>query len=41
LRRAGRRGRHRIYLTDFIRNARAVGYTAGLPPSNLGFRLVL
>src|SRR5450631_3745472 len=37
----GRRGRHRIYLTDFIRNARAGGCTAGLPPSNLGFRLVL
>ncbi len=34
-------GRHRTYLTDFIRDARAGGCTAGLPPSNLGFRLVL
>ena len=33
-------GRHRTYLTDFIRDARAGGCTAGLPPSNLGFRLV-
>ena len=34
-------GRHRAYLTDFIRDARAGGCTAGLPPTNLGFRLVL
>jgi formylglycine-generating enzyme required for sulfatase activity len=34
-------GRHRTYLTDFIRDARAGGCTAGLPPSNLGFRLVM
>jgi formylglycine-generating enzyme required for sulfatase activity len=34
-------GRHRAYLTDFIRDARAGGCTAGLPPSNLGFRLLL
>jgi len=34
-------GRHRTYLTDFIRDARAGGCTAGLPPTNLGFRLVL
>ncbi|HEY2138085.1 MAG TPA: SUMF1/EgtB/PvdO family nonheme iron enzyme, partial [Xanthobacteraceae bacterium] len=33
-------GRHRTYMTDFIRDARAGGCTAGLPPSNLGFRLV-
>ncbi len=29
-------GRHRTYVTDFIRDARAVGK----PPANLGFRLV-
>jgi formylglycine-generating enzyme required for sulfatase activity len=34
-------GRHRTYMTDFIRDARAGGCTAGLPPRNLGFRLVI
>jgi formylglycine-generating enzyme required for sulfatase activity len=33
-------GRHRAYVTDFVRDARAGGCTAGVPPSNLGFRLV-
>jgi formylglycine-generating enzyme required for sulfatase activity len=33
-------GRHRAYVTDFIRDARAGGCAAGPPPSNLGFRLV-
>ena len=33
-------GRHRSYVTDFIRDARAGGCAAGLPPSNLGFRMV-
>ena len=33
-------GQHRSYITDFIRDARAGGCAAGLPPSNLGFRLV-
>ena len=33
-------GRHRAYVTDFIRDARAGGCAAGIPPSNLGFRLV-
>jgi formylglycine-generating enzyme required for sulfatase activity len=33
-------GRHRAYVTDFIRDARAGGCAAGLPPANLGFRLV-
>jgi formylglycine-generating enzyme required for sulfatase activity len=33
-------GSHRTYVTDFIRDARAGGCTAGTPPSNLGFRLV-
>jgi len=33
-------GQHRAYVTDFIRDARAGGCTAGMPPSNLGFRLV-
>ena len=34
-------GRHRAYMTDFIRDARAGGCSSGTPPSNLGFRLVL
>lgn len=33
-------GRHRAYVTDFIRDARAGGCAVGIPPSNLGFRLV-
>ncbi len=33
-------GQHRSYVTDFIRDARAGGCAVGLPPSNLGFRLV-
>jgi formylglycine-generating enzyme required for sulfatase activity len=33
-------GRHRTYMTDFIRDARAGGCAVGIPPSNLGFRLV-
>jgi formylglycine-generating enzyme required for sulfatase activity len=33
-------GRHRTYITDFIRDARAGGCAVGVPPSNLGFRLV-
>ena len=33
-------GRHRAYITDFIRDARAGGCAAGVPPNNLGFRLV-
>jgi len=33
-------GQHRSYVTDFIRDARAGGCAAGMPPSNLGFRLV-
>jgi formylglycine-generating enzyme required for sulfatase activity len=33
-------GQHRSYVTDFIRDARAGGCVAGVPPSNLGFRLV-
>ncbi|MBI5262584.1 MAG: SUMF1/EgtB/PvdO family nonheme iron enzyme [Bradyrhizobium sp.] len=33
-------GAHRAYVTDFIRDARAGGCAAGLPPANLGFRLV-
>jgi formylglycine-generating enzyme required for sulfatase activity len=34
-------GSHRAYVVDFIRDARAGGCAAGIPPSNLGFRLVL
>lgn len=33
-------GRHRAYVTDFVRDARAGGCAVGMPPSNLGFRLV-
>jgi formylglycine-generating enzyme required for sulfatase activity len=33
-------GQHRSYVTDFIRDARAGGCAAGVPPTNLGFRLV-
>ena len=33
-------GAHRSYVTDFIRDARAGGCAVGIPPSNLGFRLV-
>jgi hypothetical protein len=32
--------RVRVYVTDFIRDARAGGRAAGTPPDNLGFRLV-
>jgi formylglycine-generating enzyme required for sulfatase activity len=33
-------GRHRTYVTDFIRDARSGGCSVGTPPANLGFRLV-
>ena len=33
-------GVHRAYVTDFIRDARAGGCAQGVPPANLGFRLV-
>ncbi len=33
-------GAHRTYMTDFIRDPRAGGCAAGIPPANLGFRLV-
>jgi formylglycine-generating enzyme required for sulfatase activity len=33
-------GAHRAYITDFIRDARAGGCAVGIPPANLGFRLV-
>ena len=33
-------GQHRSYVTDFIRDARAGGCAAGVPPDHLGFRLV-
>uniref|UniRef100_Q07J86 Sulfatase-modifying factor enzyme-like domain-containing protein n=1 Tax=Rhodopseudomonas palustris (strain BisA53) TaxID=316055 RepID=Q07J86_RHOP5 len=33
-------GQHRAYVTDFIRDAKAGGCAAGVPPANLGFRLV-
>jgi formylglycine-generating enzyme required for sulfatase activity len=33
-------GRHRAYMTDFIRDPRVGGCSVGKPPGNLGFRLV-
>jgi formylglycine-generating enzyme required for sulfatase activity len=33
-------GRHRTYMSDFVRDARSGGCSAGVSPSNLGFRLV-
>ena len=33
-------GAHRTYMTDFIRDPRSGGCAAGVPPANLGFRLV-
>jgi formylglycine-generating enzyme required for sulfatase activity len=33
-------GRHRTYMTDFMRDARSGGCSADVPPSNLGLRLV-
>lgn len=33
-------GRHRAFVTDFIRDARGGGCASGVPPANLGFRLV-
>jgi formylglycine-generating enzyme required for sulfatase activity len=33
-------GQHRAYVSDFIRDARAGGCAGGIPPANLGFRLV-
>ncbi len=33
-------GRHRSYMTDFIRDPRSGGCAVGTPPENLGFRLV-
>jgi formylglycine-generating enzyme required for sulfatase activity len=33
-------GQHRSYVSDFIRDPRAGGCSVGLPPTNLGFRLV-
>ena len=33
-------GRHRTRLSDFVRDARAGGCSTGVPPDNLGFRLV-
>ena len=34
-------GAHRTYMTDFIRDPKSGGCAAGMPPSNLGFRLVI
>jgi formylglycine-generating enzyme required for sulfatase activity len=33
-------GRHRSYMTDFVRDPKAGGCAVGTPPDNLGFRLV-
>jgi formylglycine-generating enzyme required for sulfatase activity len=34
-------GRHRTFITDFVRDARSGGCSFGVAPANLGFRLVL
>ncbi|HZP78845.1 MAG TPA: SUMF1/EgtB/PvdO family nonheme iron enzyme [Pseudolabrys sp.] len=34
-------GAHRTYMTDFIRDPRTGGCASGVPPANLGFRLVI
>jgi len=34
-------GAHRAYMTDFIRDPKSGGCAAGVPPANLGFRLVV
>lgn len=34
-------GAHRAYMTDFIRDPKSGGCAAGVPPTNLGFRLVI
>ncbi len=34
-------GAHRSYMTDFIRDPKTGGCAAGVPPANLGFRLVV
>lgn len=34
-------GAHRAYMTDFIRDPKSGGCAAGVPPTNLGFRLVV
>lgn len=34
-------GAHRTYMTDFIRDPKAGGCALGVPPTNLGFRLVI
>jgi formylglycine-generating enzyme required for sulfatase activity len=33
-------GRHRTYMSNFIRDGKSGGCAAGTPPDNLGFRLV-
>jgi formylglycine-generating enzyme required for sulfatase activity len=33
-------GRHRAYMLDFVRDSRNGGCSVGIPPTNLGFRLV-
>lgn len=33
-------GQHRAYVSDFVRDAKGGGCSAGLPPTHLGFRLV-
>lgn len=33
-------GKHRAYMTDFIRDGKSGGCAVGTPPDNLGFRLV-
>ncbi len=34
-------GKHRAFIVDFVRDAKSGGCAVGVPPDNLGFRLVL
>lgn len=34
-------GKHRAFIVDFVRDAKSGGCAVGIPPDNLGFRLVL
>lgn len=34
-------GAHHTYMTDYIRDPRTGGCAAGVPPANLGFRIVV
>jgi hypothetical protein len=33
-------GRHRAYMSNFVRDGKSGGCAVGTPPENLGFRLI-